>query len=166
MQFISFNDVPATSIMMEERQHSICVLTYTLQWWSNGNTLFMFHPQLHNLKKTGGSFSYGISPCVIIVWLSSMPVSFLCYHMLLKVQSWNFPGGIGFCASISVSVAACTRPWPRRIARVFWPGSGWHQTRPSGPHALWDDGTRAVRSCLPDLSKAIPWPHVSHERSK
>ena len=47
------------------------------------------------------------------------------------------------------------------IAKLSWPRFGPYPT--SCPHTLWNDGTRAACSCLPDRShkKALAIPHVN-----
>ena len=55
-----------------------------------------------------------------------------------------------------------------QIAKFFWPISGPHLTCSSGPHTAWNDGTWAVRSCLPKVghNQAITMPDVNQKQAK
>ena len=49
-----------------------------------------------------------------------------------------------------------------QIAKLMWPISDPYPTLSSGPHAMWNDGTWAVHSCLPDPGHNHSMRYVSH----
>ena len=55
-----------------------------------------------------------------------------------------------------------------QIAKFFWPKSGPHLTCSSGPHSVWNDGTWAVHSCLPEVgqNQAITLPDMNQKHTK